>query len=119
MKNYSEYSSVEEVVVALIAEGIFPRNKKVRVAFPGIGARRQRDHVARLKDAILTRMQRAQESLVPDMSRAQIYHAVRGDNYPQDFNSAIDQLLTEGKITVNELWSKASRPTRQYHLAEF
>jgi hypothetical protein len=119
MKDYAQYSTVEEVVQDLISEGVFPRNKKVRALFPGIGARKRRSHVNRYKTAILERMARAKEELVPSLTRAWINRYVRGDNHPEDFKTAMQQLMDEQKITETQLWSKLSRPTLQYHLTEF
>ena len=119
MKELTEYSSVEAVVQDLISEGIFPRNKKVRAAFPGIGARKKRSHVNRYKTAILDRMERAKEELVPALTRAWINRYVRGDNHPEDFKAAMQQLMDERKISETQLWSKLSRPCLQYHLTEF
>jgi hypothetical protein len=119
MKDYAEYSTVEEVVQALIVEGIFSRNKKVRAMFPGIGARKRRSHVNRYKTAILDRIARAKQDLAPDLTRARINRYVRGDNHPEDFKEAMRQLMEERKITENQFWSKLSRPSLQYHLTEF
>jgi len=119
MKELTEYQSVEAVVQDLIAEGIFSRNKKDRALFPGIGARKRRSHVNRYKTAILERMARAKEELVPALTRAWINRYVRGDNHPEDFKEAMQQLMDERKITENQLWSKLSRPSLQYHLTEF
>ncbi len=120
MKELTQYASLEEVVSDLIKEGVFPRNKKVRDMFPGIGARRRRSHVNRLKIAILEKMVAAHQGMVPALSQAKLYRAVRGDNYPVDYEIAVRDLIEERKITKQRLETgQRSRPAILFHLFEF
>jgi hypothetical protein len=120
MKDFTEYSSIEEIVSDLIQEGLVTRNKKIKAAFASIGARCRRNYTDSLKTRILENIKNAQR---PDrfgvMTRSKIYKMVRGDNHPQDFEAAMNQLLAENKIKEEKLWTDAPRPTLQYHLVEF
>jgi hypothetical protein len=120
MKDFTEYSSIEEIVSDLIQEGVVTRNKKVKAMFAGIGARRRRCYTNSMKKAILENIEKTRNpQFFGAMTRAKIYRAVRGDNHPQDFEAAMSQLLAENKIKEEKLWTKAPRPTLQYHLVEF
>jgi len=120
MKEYAQYSSVEEVVRALITEGIFPRNKKVRAAFPNLGPTPHRDHIKRLKVAILEKITEASLATLPALSQVRLYRAVRGDNHPVEYEIAIRDLIEERKITKQRLETgQRSRPAIIFHLFEF
>lgn len=118
MREFSQYASAEEFINDLIADGIFPRNRKVRAAFPGLVSAPKPKHAERLKTAIVAAIIEASQSLKPSMSRARLYRAVRGDNYPAEFNQALDQLILERKISAEVLQTKG-RPFTHYHLFEF
>jgi hypothetical protein len=120
MKEFTQYSSVEDVIRDLITEGIFPRNRKVRAAFPRLGPTPQRDHIKRLKAAILDRMTEASRDLLPALSQVRLYRAVRGDNHPVEYEIAIRDLIEERRITKQRLETgQRSRPAILFHLFEF
>jgi|HubBroStandDraft_2_1064218.scaffolds.fasta_scaffold75776_3 hypothetical protein len=121
MKDFSHYFSIEEVVQDLIAEGLFPRNRKVHKLFPGLKARPNKDHLERLKVSVIERVTDAAKRDLDhrSLSLTSLRRAVRGDNYPETFAQAISELLAERKISEQKLWGKKGRPTTYYHLFEF
>jgi hypothetical protein len=119
MRDFSEYGSLQEIFEDAIAEGIFPRNRKIRKAFPGIkNNRQQSDRVERFKSEIVRVITETSLALKPALSRSRLYHAVRGDNQPQAFNAAVEQLIAEQKISAETLQTKG-RPYTHYHPFEF
>jgi hypothetical protein len=120
MKEYTQYSSIEEIVQALITEGIFPRNRKVRALFPNLGDTPQRRYVERLKTTILEAMEEAKRFKFPGLSQVKLYRAVRGDNHQAEYKIAIHELVEERKITKQRLETgQRSRPAVIFHLFEF
>ncbi len=118
MKDITQYSSVEEVVQDLILDELIPRSRKIKIAFPGVRPKTRDYHVRRMKVGILEELKRSKEALVPSPSRARLYKVVRGDNYPAEFNAAIDQLVEEKKI-VPQVFQTKGRPYTHYNLFEF
>jgi hypothetical protein len=118
MKNVTEYNSVEAVIQDLILEGFIPRNRKIQEAFPAVRPKTRDYHVRRIKQEIVDELTRSKEALVPSPSRARLYRVVRGDNYPAEFNAAIDQLIEERKI-VAQIFQTKGRPYTHYNLFEF
>jgi hypothetical protein len=118
MKDFTQYSSIDEVVQDLIMDGLIPRNRKLQVAFPGVRPKTRDYHVNRIKTEIVRELVRTKEALVPSPSRARLYRVVRGDNYPMEFNTAIDQLIEEKKI-VAQVFQTKGRPYTHYNLFEF
>ena len=126
MKDFSRYNSLEEIFQDAVLEGLFPRNRKIRAAYPSIKPRFSRAYVDKLKLKILDAIRIAsgirEDGKSKDgrrLSLSNINRTVRGDNYPVEFKEALRQLLSEKKITEEKLWSDKSKPCTYYHLYEF
>ena len=53
MKDFSQYASAEEFVQDLVLDGIVPRNRKIRAAYPSVKPKFHRLYVDKLKTKIL------------------------------------------------------------------
>jgi hypothetical protein len=126
MKDFSQYASAEEFVQDMVTEGLVPRNRKIRAAYPSVKPPFSRYYVDKLKDKILAAISKASgirlDGKTKDgrmLSLSNVSRTVRGDNYPAEFREALRQLVAERKISEEKLWSEKSRPTTYYHLYEF
>jgi hypothetical protein len=113
MKEFSQYTSVEDVVRDLIAERVFSRNKRVREMFPSVVAKPPRknhlgpvsaNRIDLLKTLIVEAVK--DKPFLTTLSRTKLNRIVRGDNHPQEFKIAIEQLIAERKITEEKMWTK-------------
>jgi len=127
MKEFSQYTSVEDVVRDLIADGVFSRNRKVREMFPSVVTRSPRkNHNGPLKHSQVDRLKLAIVEAIKNrpldvtMSHYKLARAVRSDNHPDEFVVAIQRLIEERKITREIMQTgKPGRPFVHYNLFEF
>src|SRR5208282_1254615 len=119
VKYPNEYSTIEDIMRDAHAEGLLLLTVKGKEVFPNVygkALKPQVNHVEVLKVKILKKITEASSTLKPVLSRAKLNRAVRGDNYPEEFKQAVEQLVAERKISEQKLWTKASHPVLEYHL---
>jgi len=126
MKNLNEYGAIEEIMRDAHAEGLLLLTIKGKEVFPtvyGAGAvlKPRTNRVERFKIKILEKMEDAVKRDIGhrQFSLTNLGRAVRGDNHPEEFKTAIQELIAGRKISEEKLWGKARRPTTYYHLFEF
>lgn len=126
MKEFYRYNSVEEVIQDMVTEGLIPRNRKIHKAYPSVKPAFSIYYVDKLKKKIIERITEAsgsrEDGKLKDgrqLSLTRLYQTVRGDNYPDEFKVALQQLIAERAIREEKLWSKKNKPCTYYQLFDF
>lgn len=126
MKEFLQYSSIEEVIQDMVIDGLIPRNRKIHKAYPFVKPAFSIYYVDKLKKKILDRITEAsgsrEDGKLKDgrqLSLTRLCQYVRGDHYPAEFKVALQQLVSEHKIREEKLWSKKNKPCTYYHLFDF
>jgi hypothetical protein len=117
MKEFSEYSSVGEVILDASAEGLIRYTKAGKLVLPERPHRPNASWVEKFLTAIVEKIAKSPGGKV---NAGMMMKMLRGDNHSVEFNIAIRRLIEERKIIQEKFVTKnIGRPCVYYRLWQF